>query len=81
MLLSAHMMRYNGVNEAFETEIPVVESEEDAALRLATHGSQLLCRGSLRDIGDWWRRRCLNVRLSCQILEPVLDCRVVLVVD
>ena len=43
--------------------------------------SQLLCGGSLRDIGDWWRRRCLNVRLSRQILEPVLDRRVVLVVN
>ncbi len=38
MRLSANMMRYNGVNEAFETEKPDDESEKDAALRLATLG-------------------------------------------
>ena len=34
MLLTASMMRHPGVNEAFETEIPEEESEEDKLLRL-----------------------------------------------
>ncbi len=32
MFLTASMMRYFGVNEAFETEIPKDESEEDNLL-------------------------------------------------
>ena len=37
MLLTASMMRHPGVNEAFETEIPEEESEEDKLLRLEAH--------------------------------------------
>ena len=44
-------------------------------------GGQLLRGVSLRDVKYWWRRRRLDVRLSRQILKPVLDCRVVLMVD
>ena len=37
MLFTASMMRYDGVNEALETEIPEDESAEEAALRMETH--------------------------------------------
>ena len=37
MLLTASIMRHPGVNEAFETEIPEEESEEDKLLRLEAH--------------------------------------------
>ena len=37
MLFSASLLRYSGVNEALECEIPEDETEEDKAVRLNTH--------------------------------------------
>ena len=67
MLLSAHMMRYNGVNEAFETEIPDDESEEDTALRLATHG-----KGNKKAY-SYLVESCYNNKTAILIIRSVIN--------
>ena len=44
-------------------------------------GRHLFGGVSFRHVGDRWCRCCLNMRVPGQILEPMLDGRVVLVVN
>ena len=67
MLLLAHMMRFNGVNEAFETEIPDDESEEDAALRLTTHG-----KGNKKAY-SYLVESCYNNKTAILIIRSVIN--------
>ena len=67
MLLTAFMMRHNGVYEAFETEIPEDESEEDAWSRLATHG-----KGNQKAY-SYLVEACYNNKTAILIIRSVVN--------